>query len=152
MLFAARLDFGRLVTSGHQKWDGKPTLFCASLNVTEFAVPVVYRPRFLGPCFKLIFRRRNSEVFACARMFVAGLGAGNTTQRTQPTIGPEPTTTPNVGTVPPPPPTGYCPLAGFCRDFDAMEVIYNTVYAFKGCTSRLVINFCGLLQKQKPGT
>jgi len=30
------------------------------------------------------------------------------------------------------PATDDCPLAGFCQDFDAIAVIRDTVYAFKG--------------------
>jgi len=47
-------------------------------------------------------------------------------------MGPRPSTSPSSGTLPPPPPTGYCPLEGFCRDFDAIDVIDNSVYSFKG--------------------
>ena len=35
-----------LVTSGHQKWDGKSTLFRPSFkSETDFTVPAVYVPR-----------------------------------------------------------------------------------------------------------
>ena len=59
------------------------------------------------------------------------------------TMGPPTSTTPRYGpptTLPP----DYCPLAGFCQNFDAMDVIDNTIYVFKGVTSCecwLLINF-----------
>jgi len=53
------------------------------------------------------------------------------------TMGPRPSTTPRSGTQPSPPPPDYCPPAGFCRDFDAIDVIDDTVYAFKGAVKEL---------------
>jgi len=77
----------------------------------------------------------------CIFMF-ADTDAGASGSGTRPTtIGPRPTTTPSYGPTPPP---GYCPLGGFCRDFDAVDVIDNTIYAFKGaiCCAFLLRNVC----------
>jgi len=71
----------------------------------------------------------NRIVFVCAG---ADAGHGGSGGRPS-TMGPR-TTTPRYGTPPPPPPPGYCPLERFCRDFDAVDVIDNTIHVFKGAT------------------